>query len=241
MPQILFTNAKLLDPRADALQGGVSVLVEDDLIREVSAARIKAPRAQVLDCKGRTLMPGLIDSHVHVMLSEVNLRALEAVPLTLMTARAAGLMRAMLDRGFTTVRDTGGADWGLRDAVAQGELPGPRLFIAGRAIGPSRRALRPAPAHRHLPRACATAATPCASASTWWTAWTRCARPCASKLRQGVDQIKIMVSGGVASPYDPWTACSSRSARSPRRWRRRTPSGATCRRTPTHPRRSRAR
>ena len=136
MAQILFKNANLLDPEADALQGGMSVLVEDELIREVSAAPIRASNAAVIDCEGRTLMPGLIDSHVHVMLSEVNIRYLEAIPLTLMTVRAASLMRAMLDRGFTTVRDTGGADWGLRDGVAQGLLPGPRMFIAGRALGP---------------------------------------------------------------------------------------------------------
>ena len=54
-----------------------------------------------------------------------------------MTARAARLMHKMLDRGFTSVRDTGGADWGLKEATDKGLLPGPRLFIAGRAIGPT--------------------------------------------------------------------------------------------------------
>ena len=137
MAQILFKNASLLDPRADALQGGSSVLVEGETIREVSTKTIKAAKADVVDCKGRALMPGLIDCHVHAMLSEVNLRYLEAIPLTMMTVRAASLVRAMLDRGFTTVRDTGGADWGLRDGIAQGLLPGPRMFIAGRAIGPT--------------------------------------------------------------------------------------------------------
>src|SRR5262249_58325281 len=115
-----------------------SVVVEGDRIREVSARPIAARNPVVIDCGGRTLMPGLIDCHVHVFLSEVNIRALEAVPLTLMTARAAGLMRAMLDRGFTTVRDTGGADWGIREAVALGHLAGPRLFIAGPAPRPTR-------------------------------------------------------------------------------------------------------
>src|SRR3982074_3894327 len=62
---------------------------------------------------------------------------MESLPLTLMTARAAGLMRKMLDRGFTSVRDTGGADWGLKEATDKWLLPGPRLFIAGRAIGPT--------------------------------------------------------------------------------------------------------
>jgi len=202
MTQVLFKNAKLLDPHADGLQGGMAVLVEDDSIREVSAKPIKAPKADVIDCKGRTLMPGLIDSHVHVMLSEVNIRYLEAIPLTLMTARAADLMRAMIDRGFTTVRDTGGADWGLRDAVAQGLLPGPRLFVAGRALGPTgghADARRRTDAYRNTCNCC-NAMRFCFDIVDGADAMRAAVR---EQLRQGVDQIKIMVSGGVASPYDP--------------------------------------
>src|SRR5207237_3164540 len=119
------------------LQGGVELLVEGGTIREVSSKPIHASAAEAIDCGGRTLMPGLIDSHVHVVLSEVNIRYLESVPLTLMTARAARLMLAMIDRGFTSVRDTGGADWGMKTAVDQGDIPGPRLFIAGAALGPT--------------------------------------------------------------------------------------------------------
>src|SRR5262249_60831742 len=59
------------------------------------------------------------------------------MPLTLLTARAATRLRAMLDRGFTTVRDTGGCDWGIKRAGEEGHLVGPRLFIAGRSIGPT--------------------------------------------------------------------------------------------------------
>jgi imidazolonepropionase-like amidohydrolase len=132
---ILIENAALLDPATGDLTERASVLVEGDRIRDVSAGSIRASAALTLDAGGRTVMPGLIDCHVHVFLSEVDLRALEAMPLTLMTARGAALMRAMLDRGFTTVRDTGGADWGIREGVAQGYLPGPRLFVAGRPIG----------------------------------------------------------------------------------------------------------
>ena len=137
MSQILLRNLELLDPAKDDVQGGHEVLVEHDRIKEVSAKPIKAAKAAVIDCGKRTLMPGLIDSHVHVTLSEVYIRQLENIPLTLMTARAIDLMRGMLDRGFTTVRDTGGADWGIKTAVEQGLVPGPRLFIAGRAIGPT--------------------------------------------------------------------------------------------------------
>src|SRR5579872_3419421 len=132
-----FKNFQMLDPGVGELQGGHELVVEGDKIREVSDKPIKLAQAEMINCGGRTLMPGLIDSHVHVVLSEVSLRNLESVPLTLMTARAATLMRGMLDRGFTSVRDTGGADWGLKEAIDKGLLPGPRLFIAGRAIGPT--------------------------------------------------------------------------------------------------------
>src|SRR3546814_19788148 len=97
------SNFRMLDPERDAIVDGFELLVEDDRIREVSDRPIKADAATVVDCGGRTLMPGLIDSHVHVVLSEVFLRTLENVPLTLMTARSMGLMRAMLDRGFTKI------------------------------------------------------------------------------------------------------------------------------------------
>ena len=201
MAQILFKNASLLDPHADALQGGVSVLIEGESIREVSAKPINAPNADVIDCKGRTMMPGLIDCHVHVMLSEVNIRYLEAIPLTMMTVRAAALARAMIDRGFTTVRDTGGADWGMRDGLAQGLLPGPRMFIAGRAIGPTG---GHSDARRRTdtgsPCRCCNAMNFCMEIVDGADAVRAAVR---EQLRQGADQIKIMVSGGVASPYDP--------------------------------------
>ena len=146
-------------------------------------------------------MPGLIDCHVHVFLPEVNIRALEAVPLTLLTARAAPLMRAMLDRGFTTVRDTGGADWGIREAVERGYLPGPRLFIAGRAIGQTSGHSDPR-RRTDLGGGC-----PTENAMVFTMAIadgvTEVRRAVREQLRQGADHIKIMVSGGVASPYDP--------------------------------------
>ena len=199
---ILIRNATLLDPASGDLTAGVSVVVEGERIREVSPRPIKVSATITLDAGGRTLMPGLIDCHVHVFLSEVNIRALEAIPLTLMTARGAALMRAMLDRGFTTVRDTGGADWGIREGVAQGYLPGPRLFIAGRAHRPDRRAQRLAPADRHGARR-ATAANAMAFTLGIADGADEVRRAVREQLRQGADHIKIMVSGGVASPYDP--------------------------------------
>ncbi len=201
MGQILFRNLNLLDPRQDEPRGGHEVLVEGDTIREVSAKPIKAPKAAVVDCGKRTLMPGLIDCHVHVFLSEVYIRQLEAVPLTLMTARGAQNMRAMLDRGFTTVRDTGGADWGIKEAQSLGLLPGPRMFIVGRAIGPTG-------GHSDGRRRTDSGATcKCCNAMNFCMEVVDGAdgvRAAArEQMRQGADAIKIMVSGGVASPYDP--------------------------------------
>lgn len=202
MTQLLFRNLDLLDPHWDAPRGGYEVLVEGDKIREVSDKPIKATGASVIDCGKRVLMPGLIDSHVHVFLSEVSLRRLEEIPLTLMTARSAEIARNMLGRGFTTVRDTGGADWGIKIALETGIIPGPRLFIAGRAIGPtsghsdSRRRTDYAGA----PCKCCNAMAFCMEIADGADAVRKAAR---EQIRQGADQIKIMVSGGVASPYDP--------------------------------------
>jgi len=201
MTRFLFKNVALLDPAQDRLLGGHEVLVDGDTIREVSDRPIPTANAAVVDGGGRTLMPGLIDCHVHVYLSEVNIRNLEHIPLTLMTARAAPLMRGMLDRGFTTVRDTGGADWGIKTAVDTGLLPGPRLFISGRAIGPTG-------GHSDSRRRTDGPATcRCCNAMAFTMSLADGAdevrRSVREQMRQGADQIKIMMSGGVASPYDP--------------------------------------
>jgi imidazolonepropionase-like amidohydrolase len=199
--QTLFRNFQMLDPERDEVVGGFELLVEGERIREVSERGIRSEKAAVVDCGGRTLMPGLIDSHVHVVLSEVFIRTLENIPLTLMTARSMVLIRAMLDRGFTSVRDTGGADWGLKAAVDQGLIPGPRLFIAGKAIGPTgghsdgrRRTDRGPSCH------CCNALAFTMAIADGPAGVRKAVR---EEMRQGCDHVKIMMSGGVASPYDP--------------------------------------
>ena len=201
LAQHLFKNVALLNPEWDEVVGGHELLVEDTMIRELSDHPINAPDAAVIDCAGRTLMPGLIDCHVHAVLSEVAIRRLETVPLTLMTAQAMVSLQAMLNRGFTSVRDTGGADWGIKAAVEEGLIAGPRLFIAGRAIGPTgghsdgRRRTDRGP--RCL---CCNALAFTTGLADGRAAVRRAVR---EEMRQGCDQVKIMMSGGVASPYDP--------------------------------------
>ena len=199
---LLFKNLRLLDPRWEAARGGYEVLVEGERIKEVSDRPVKAAGAQVIDCGGRTMMPGLIDCHVHTHHSEVYINRLEGVPLTLMMARSAGRLRRMLERGFTTVRDAGGADAGTKAAIDAGLIPGPRLFVSCRSIGPTG-------GHNDRNRRTDTAGPPCLCCSAM--VFLRCIadgpdavrKAAREQMRQGADQVKLMVSGGVASPYDP--------------------------------------
>src|SRR4051812_37600478 len=119
MDSYLFSGGRFLDPRKDELQDGGLVLVENGTGEEGSNRPISSGSATRIDLRGRTLMPGLIDCHIHVVLTEVNLRLLADVPLTLLAAKGSVAMRAMLHRGFTTLRDTGGADYGMKAAVEQ--------------------------------------------------------------------------------------------------------------------------
>src|SRR4051794_13264965 len=203
--QILFKNFELLEPSFGELRSGYQLLAEGDTIRELSDKPIKQAEAEIIDCGGRTLMPGLIDCHVHAIHSEVNVRFMESLPLTLVTARAATRLRAMLDRGFTTVRDTGGADWGIKTAIETGHITGPRLYIAGQSIGPtgghsdSRRRTNRFNSSNNECNCCNGLQFKSAIAD----GVDEVRKAAREQMRQGADHVKIMMSGGVASPYDP--------------------------------------
>jgi imidazolonepropionase-like amidohydrolase len=201
MTTFLFSGGRFLDPRRDDLVDGIEVLVEGEKIKEVSDRPIKASGATRIDLRGKTLMPGLIDAHIHVLMSEVNIHALDGVPLTLLSARGSVLMKAMLMRGFTSVRDTGGADFGMKLAVENGLFEGPRLFISGAPIsqtgghGDFRKRTQ-----NSFECACCSGLTFTARIADGVPAMIHAVR---DELRKGADQIKIMVSGGVASQADP--------------------------------------
>lgn len=204
MTSILFKNAALLDPTQPELLEGYDVLVEDGRIKEVSDKPITASGARVIDLAGKTLMPGLIDLHVHVTATQLNLSTQGMLPDALVMMRSVPLMAAMLRRGFTTVRDAGGAGWGLKCAVEEGTVVGPRLFISGRAISQTGGHGDPRPRSDHLrPMSfcgCCFRAGDIGRVADGIDDVRKAVR---QELQMGADQIKIMASGGVASPTDP--------------------------------------
>ena len=199
MTQILFVNGRVLDPRHDGPRDGMQVLVEDGTIREVSDGPIRSEGAERFDLAGRVLMPGLIDAHVHVIAAFANLAVNEVQPSSLATFRAGQIMTGMLMRGFTTVRDVGGADRGLVEAQQLGLVLGPRLVISGKALSQTgghcdtriRSDDRAPSLHRvgAMGRLCDGV-----------EAVRMAAR---EELRQGANFIKVMANGGIASPSDP--------------------------------------
>ena len=203
MAQLLFTNARVFDGVGPDCAEGMSVHVADGLIVDVSSQPIKAPNAQVIDAGGRTLMPGLIDCHIHSYASDVAMQRIEAVGVAYRTAYAARMLGHALDSGFTTVRDVGGGDYSLAKAIADGLVRAPRFFYAGKILSMTG-------GHgdfRAISDRCDDHSF-CSCEHANWAARIAdgvdaCLRVTRDELRQGAHCIKIMGSGGVASPTDP--------------------------------------
>lgn len=207
MGAVLFKNGALLDPTQPELLQGYDVLVEDGMIKEVSDKPLKSASARAIDVVGKTIMPGLIDLHVHVMATQLNVSLLGDLPDALVTARALPIMAAMLRRGFTAVRDAGGAGWGLKCAVEENTVTGPRLFISGHALSQTggHGDMRPR-SDRLLPVGICGCCFRAGDISRVVDGVDNLRRAVREELQMGADQIKIMVSGGVASPTDPVAA-----------------------------------
>lgn len=201
IPTIVIRNAAIVDGTADRPADPVDVLLADGFVAEVGE-RVKAPAgAHIFDAKRRIVLPGLIDCHVHVVAAKGNLAANAELPNTLAALYAANTMRGMLSRGFTTVRDLGGADQALVDAVERGLIEGPRLVICGKALSPTgghtdyrdRHDRRPVD---YYPDQLGALGRICDGEADV----RRAAR---EELKAGARFIKVMASGGVSSPTDP--------------------------------------
>ena len=129
--QILFANVNIFDGKTDGLAAGMNVLVEGNLIKSVAKGAIDAPGATVIDGGGRTLMPGLIDGHAHVMINQ-DFPVIESnLDITDLAYNAVVVSERFLMDGFTAVRDMGGPTFGLARAIDNGRILGPRIYPSG--------------------------------------------------------------------------------------------------------------
>jgi imidazolonepropionase-like amidohydrolase len=198
---ILFINAAIVDGTEDTPREEMSVLIEEGRIKEVSQERISTSAVRTIDLAGRTLMPGLIDCHVHVIAASANLGANALHPDSLIAAKSSRIMRSMLMRGFTTVRDVGGADLGLKRAVEQGYFEGPRLVICGKALSQTGghtdyRGAYDERDSQYYTRKLGAMGRICDGID-------HVRRACREEIKAGAEFIKITANGGVSSPSDP--------------------------------------
>ncbi|MFG2592212.1 amidohydrolase family protein [Streptomyces sp. NPDC048438] len=194
---LLLRNARLLDVATGDYQEA-DLRCADGRIVETGTGLSAPDGVRSVDLAGAPVLPGLIDAHVHVTASTADLGALPSSSPSYVAAHSARIMSGMLDRGFTTVRDASGADYGLCDAQEEGLLRGPRLLFCGRALsqtgghGDSRgRGTRVSDDH------------PCCAGLGRVADGVDAVRAAArDELRKGAHHLKVMASGGVASPTD---------------------------------------
>jgi len=204
MPDLVVRNAKLLDVQAAELRPGASLRIEADKIVEVAedgrALTVDAD-VPILDAEGRTLMPGLIDAHVHPAITTLDLAAMVHRQASWMAIETKFILEGMLRRGFTTIRDAGGLDAGIAVATERGLIRGPRIFRSGRVLSQTggHGDHEPVSAHPQL-CACSIRSSALSHIADGVDAVRRAAR---EELKGGAHQIKVMAGGGVATPSDP--------------------------------------
>ncbi|MGI4861227.1 MAG: amidohydrolase family protein [Janthinobacterium lividum] len=203
---LILKNARVLDSHHEHDDTLYSIVIDGTLIKAVTSDPIDADTAngaQIIDVAGRTVMPGLIDCHAHVIASVANLGTNSRLPNTFAILKAVPILDGMLNRGFTTVRDAGGADYALCKAIEEGVIAGPRLFVAGKALSQTG-------GHGDFrdrfdnsdpdPCGCNRNLGAIGRIVDGVDAIRKAVR---EEIRAGAHQVKIMASGGVASPTDP--------------------------------------
>ena len=197
---ILLKNAQIFDGKQSSLQKG-DVLISGSTIVSINESQQPAPSDTLsIDLKGKYLMPGLIDAHVHITASQVDLNQ-ETELAGYIYARSFSFLGSMLHRGFTSVRDAGGADAGIKQAIEDKVVAGPRLFMSCRAIsqtgghGDFRRQSSPM-------ITCACSLHTGSSISVIADGLDAVRKAVREQFRMGASQIKVMAGGGIASPND---------------------------------------
>jgi imidazolonepropionase-like amidohydrolase len=204
---VLFTSVRIFDGKSGQLSGPSNVLVRGNIIEKISAEPILTDRSantKIIDGKGRTLMPGLIDIHAHMAMSVVPLALALTADTNYTMLRQGKAAGEMLLRGFTSVRDVAGPSFGLKRAIDEDVLPGPRIWPSGAAIsqtsghGDYRSSqdlprMPGDPAHLTERRGFAAIAD----------GVPEILRRTREQLMLGASHIKIMAGGGVSSNYDP--------------------------------------
>ncbi len=206
-PPILFTNANVFDGFGPDLIEGANVLVEGNVITQVSTDPIDEPDAFVVDVEGKTMTPGLIDMHQHVMLNPPEGTAAYQTRWDGASGGAIAIQYMndyMLMKGITTVRDIAGDPLDIAKAIDMGLIRGPRVYSAGGAIGQT--GGHSDWAGRNVPPSILQNGMDVGQVTqnTWVTDGvddvTRAAR---LNLRRGAAFLKVMGGGGVASEFDP--------------------------------------
>lgn len=123
MARTVFRNANLFDSTSGTLKPGTTIVVEDGRIDAVSQGSLAVDDAEQIDVDGRVVLPGLIDAHVHVTATIPDFFKLSMLPQSLVTAQSSDILESMLMRGYTTVRDAGGADWVWSPRSSKGISP----------------------------------------------------------------------------------------------------------------------
>jgi imidazolonepropionase-like amidohydrolase len=206
-PPVLFINVNVFTGSSLAVRKGMSVLVEGGKITALKTGNMAAPAgATVIDGGGRTLMPGLIDNHVHIFMSASTERQLldPAETFESMNGRALEEAKEVLLRGFTSVRDVGGPMFAVKRSVDQGKTLGPRIYPSGAMISQTS-------GHgdfrtpSELSRRFGGKASTSELLGAGFIADGRDEVLTATRenLRSGASQIKVMAGGGAASAYDP--------------------------------------
>lgn len=197
---LVLRNVQIFDPEVGELSSDSWIIFADGKVVDRGAGDPPASLPEtstVVDGDGATVLPGFIDAHVHLTVSSLNFGDMSTWTAGYAYARAAKQAERMLRRGFTTVRDVGGADFGFVRGAREGLFPSPRIFFGGNMISQSGGHGDHRPITQDPSCKCETL-----SISTIADGVDEVIRAVRGELRKGADHIKLTASGGVASPHD---------------------------------------